>query len=201
MAWIKQIEYEQSEGRLRKIYDRIKGPDNYIDNILKVHGLRPYSLEGHMALYKYVLHNHTNALPVHLLEALGVYVSLLNKCKYCVDHHFEGMKKQLKDDERAQKIKLALSHDRPDEAFGERESAIFQYARELTLDPAGLTEESLKDMRKNGLDDGEILEINQVVSYFCYANRTVLGLGVSTEGDILGLSPNDQSDDNNWSHS
>lgn len=33
------------------------------------------------------------------------------------------------------------------------------------------------------------LEINQVVAYFAYANRTVLGLGVNTEGEILGLSP------------
>lgn len=87
MAWIKQIEYEQSEGMLRKIYDHIKGPDNYIDNILKVHGLRPYSLEGHMTLYKYVLHNRTNSLPVSLLDTIGVYVSALNKCSYCVDHH------------------------------------------------------------------------------------------------------------------
>ena len=49
--------------------------------------------------------------------------------------------------------------------------------------------------------DGEILEINQVCSYFAYANRTVLGLGVITKGDILGLSPNESDDPDNWSHS
>ena len=49
-------------------------------------------------------------------------------------------------------------------------------------------------------DDGEILEVNQVVAYFCYANRTVLGLGVTTEGDIIGLSPNENDDPDNWNH-
>ena len=55
-------------------------------------------------------------------------------------------------------------------------------------------------MRDAGLDDGEILEVNQVTAYFSYANRTVLGLGVNTKGDILGLSPGDSSDPDNWSH-
>ncbi|MBQ57963.1 alkylhydroperoxidase, partial [bacterium] len=30
--------------------------------------------------------------------------------------------------------------------------------------------------------------------------RTVLGLGCSTEGDILGLSPNKNDDPNDWNH-
>jgi hypothetical protein len=33
-----------------------------------------------------------------------------------------------------------------------------------------------------------------------YANRTVLGLGVGTAGDIIGLSPGDSGDPDNWSH-
>jgi uncharacterized protein YciW len=41
-----------------------------------------------------------------------------------------------------------------------------------------------------GWSDGEILEINQVAAYFNYANRTVLGLRVQIDGDIIGLSPN-----------
>jgi hypothetical protein len=28
----------------------------------------------------------------------------------------------------------------------------------------------------------------------------VLGLGVTTEGDILGLSPNENKDSSNWNH-
>ena len=55
-------------------------------------------------------------------------------------------------------------------------------------------------MRIVELNDGEILEINQVVSYFNYANRSVLGLGVDITGDILGLSPNDSCDSDNWNH-
>jgi alkylhydroperoxidase family enzyme len=44
-------------------------------------------------------------------------------------------------------------------------------------------------LRRAGATDGEILEANQVVSYFNYANRVLNGLGVTTEGDVLGNSP------------
>ena len=45
-----------------------------------------------------------------------------------------------------------------------------------------------------------LLEANQVVANFAYANRTVLGLGVTTEGDVLGLSPSAADDPNDWRH-
>ena len=45
-----------------------------------------------------------------------------------------------------------------------------------------------------------ISEVNQVVSYFAYANRTVLGLDVSTDGDVLGRTPGYNDDPGNWSH-
>ena len=67
--------------------------------------------------------------------------------------------------------------------------------------PVELDKELVDDMRNAGFNDGEILEINQVVSYFGYANRTVLGLGCSIDGDIVGLSPNNSADPDDWSHS
>ncbi len=66
----------------------------------------------------------------------------------------------------------------------------------MTKKSVQVTENQINEIKNEGLDDGQILEVNQVISYFNYANRTVLGLGVNTEGDILGLSPNDSDDEN-----
>lgn len=62
--WIRFIPYEDSDGYLRSLYDRVKGPQGQIDNVMKVHSLRPHTMEGHSALYKSVLHHTGNALPV-----------------------------------------------------------------------------------------------------------------------------------------
>ena len=104
MAWIKTVPYEHAEGRLQKLYERIKGPNNNVDNIMLMLSLRPHTLEGHMAIYKYVLHHPDNTIPKWFLEALGVWVSSLNNCDYCIDHHFAGLKRLLADDSKADAI-------------------------------------------------------------------------------------------------
>lgn len=200
MTWIRTLDYAQSEGALRKIYDRVKGPGDNIDNILKAHSLRPHTLEAHMAVYKYVLHHHANRLPKWFLEVIGVYVSLLNRCDYCVEHHSTGLARLLKDEARSAAIGTALRADRLEDAFAGRELAALRYARMLTREPSHLERADIDALRSAGLDDGEILEVNQVTAYFAYANRTVLGLGVDTKGDIIGLSPGDSGDPENWSH-
>lgn len=200
MTWINTIAYDDSEGELRKLYDRIKGPGNNVDNIMLAHSLRPHSMQGHMTLYKYVLHHPRNTLPKAYLEVIGVYVSSLNNCDYCVEHHFAGMARLLDDADRAEGIRQALQHRRPEDAFDAGELAGLNYASKLTLTADQVTEADIDALRQAGLDDGQILEINQVTAYFSYANRTVLGLGINTKEDIIGLSPGDSSDPDNWSH-
>jgi len=199
LSWISTLDYEGATGKLRTVYDRVRGPNGELDNILKAHSLRPHTLEGHMALYKSVLHHTSNRLPQVLLETLGVYVSLLNGCAYCTEHHFEGLRRLLRDDERASHIRQAFESGALERAFDARQLAILRYAKQLTQAPATLDPQSVQALRQAGLDDGGVLEINQVVSYFAYANRTVLGLGVTTEGEgTLGRSPAGESD--NWEH-
>ncbi len=202
MSWIKTIAYQDATGRLRSLYDRVKGPDNNVDNVMMVHSLRPHSMEGHMNIYKNVLHHSGNTLPKWFLETLGVWVSLINQCAYCVEHHFSGLQRLLEDDDRAQDLRTALEKNNLDDAPLEaHQKTAMQYAQILTQNPAGIKQENIEQLRQSGFEDGEILEINQVVAYFCYANRTVLGLGVSTQGDIIGLSPNDSNNPDDWAHS
>ena len=189
MAWIRTISLGEAAGRLRELYERSKGPGDRVDNILAAHSLRPHTLDGHLHLYRNVLHNPANRLPAWTLEALGVYVSALNGCRYCVDHHSQGLRRQLGEEDRWLAMHAALLADRPESVFGDRELAMLRYARRLTLAPASMSESDVIMLRDSGLDDGEILEINQVVAYFGYANRTVLGLGVTTDGDVLGSTP------------
>ena len=200
MSWIKIINYENATSRLKKIYNRVKGPNNTIDNILLIHSLRPHTLEGHMSLYKNVLHNSNNTLPKWYIEAIGVYVSFLNKCDYCFEHHYVGFKRLYKNDLKSEEFKKAVMNDNLANFFEDNYLAGCVYAKELTLNHSNLKKENIELLRMKGFSDGEILEINQVTSYFNYVNRTVVGLGVNTQGDIIGLSPNNSDDPDNWSH-
>ena len=47
--------------------------------------------------------------------------------------------------------------------------------------------EDLEKLKEFSLDDGKILEVNQIVCYFNYVNRSLNGLGVSLKGDKVGF--------------
>lgn len=200
MTWITTLSFEEATGKVKKLYERIKGPDNNVDNIMMAHSLRPHTMEGHMAIYKNVIHHPRNTLPKWLLEAIGVYVSLLNHCEYCIEHHYVGMARLLGDEEHASKIRHSLETHTPSSTLQGRDLAALNYAKALTQAPSSITQDDINELRLSGLEEGEILEINQVTAYFAYANRTVLGLGINKEGDIIGLSPSDGDDIDNWNH-
>ncbi len=201
MSWIKIINYEKAGAKLKRIYKRVNGPNDNIDNVLLIHSLRPHTLEGHMTLYKSVLHHSGNTLPKWYLEAIGVYVSHLNHCDYCVEHHSAGLKRLLNNQERSTLFFEAIDSDDLKSFFDAKYLSGINYAKKLTLSLRKVNETDVKLMQQMGFTDGEILEINQVTSYFNYVNRSVLGLGVTTKGDIIGLSPKESDDPQNWNHS
>lgn len=198
--WIRHIPFNKATGRLKQLYDRLAGPDGNVDNIMLAHSARPHSMEGHMALYKNVLHHSSNTVPKWFLECIGVWVSVLNRCDYCVEHHYEGMRKLIRDDARSKKIRKALEASEPERApLTAGEIAALEYADAITSGPAFVDADDIVELREKGWDDGQILEINQVAAYFNYANRTVLGLGVTADGDVLGTSPSGD-DPEDWGH-
>ncbi len=199
-AWIKMLQYDESTGYLRQLYDRVKGPGGAIDNVMKIHSLRPHTMEGHSALYKSVLHHVGNTMPVWFLECLGIYTSLSNKCEYSVSHHYAGLTRLLKDDAKARSIYQALVFAAPERVFDGKELGLLRYVRKLTLEPQKMEEGDVEAARAAGASDAEIFEANQVCAYFNYSNRLLNGLGVTTQGDILGYSPPNSDKLDDWEH-
>ena len=199
-SWIRMLQYEESEGHLRQLYDRVKGPGGSIDNVMKIHSLRPHTMEGHSALYKSVLHHTGNTTPVWFLECLGIYTSLANRCDYSVAHHFAGLTRLLKDEARAKAIYEALAAGAPERVFAGKELALLRYVRKLTLQPQKMEQGDVQACRAAGCTDAEIFEANQVCAYFNYSNRLLNGLGVTTQGDVLGYSPPNTDRLDDWEH-
>ena len=199
MSWIKIIGYKEATGKLKRIYEKIKGPNDVIDNVMTIHSLRPHTLEGHMSLYKSVLHHSSNELPKWYLEVLGVVVSKLNNCNYCAEHHSVGVRKNMGDDQKCEAILRSIDNGNTDKALDSKFNAGISYAKTITKELAKVEENDIEKLRTAGFSDGEILEVNQVVSYFNYVNRMVVGLGVDLEKSNIGLAPA-SSDSNDWSH-
>ena len=178
MTWIKTVPLEDADGPLKNLYDRIKDPDGHIDNVLMAHSLRPHLMEGHLDLREHVLNNSENALAKWKLDAIGIYVSLLNGCDYCVEYYFSALESLLEAEGDAIRVRAALEAGEPERVFTGADLAMMFYANLLTARPDKISVSMIEELRNTGLEDGEILEINQAVAYFSYVNRTVLGLGI-----------------------
>lgn len=185
-AWIKIIQPKDASGDLHNTYEQVTSPHGTVDNVMKVHSLQPKTMLGHLSLYKSILHNSDMTLPVWFLEVVASYTSMINKCDYSLSHHFSNARHLLADDNRADKIFTALQRSEPDAEFSGKELALLNYAAKLTRDVGTISIADFKSVKASGCTDQEILEVNQVVAYFSYSNRVLNGLGVTTEGDVVG---------------
>lgn len=185
-AWIKMISDEEADAPLRELLDLARTPHGTVDNVMRVHSLRPNTMRGHVVLYRAALHDDANTIPAWLQETISSYVSILNDCPYSLANHWANARHLIGNSARADEIEAALHARQPETAFTGAELALLRYTEKLTLRPGEMERSDVDALRAAGVDDGEILEANQIVCYFNYVNRTLNGLGVTTEGDIVG---------------
>jgi len=179
MAYIRTIPPARADGPLADLYRRYGNPDGTVDNVLRVHSLNPESLEAHAALYVQSMHRPGPLSRVER-EMLGVVVSRINGCRYCLHHHAAGLRRLLPEDRRPLADELMRGRCG---RLTSRESAMVLYAERLTREPASMDAGHIDALRAAGLSDREILDVAQVVGYFAYANRIVLGLGAALGED------------------
>lgn len=185
-AWIKMIADEDADETLLDVLKLARTPHGTVDNVMRVHSLRPNTMLGHVVLYRAALHDDANTLPMWLQETISSYVSILNKCEYSLTNHWANARHLIGDESRADAIEAALQASQPELVFDGVELALLLYAEKLTLKPGEMEQSDVDKLKSENIDDGQILEANQIICYFNYVNRSLNGLGVSTENDIVG---------------
>lgn len=191
-AWIKMISDEDASDELLDVLKLARTPHGTVDNVMRVHSLRPNTMRGHVVLYRAALHDDANTIPMWFQETISSYVSILNRCPYSLANHWANARHLIGDEARADKIEQALQAHKPEQAFEDGpELAMLRYAEKLTLNPGDLEKTDVDALKTAGVDDGEILEANQIIGYFNYVNRCLNGLGVTTDGDVVGYYAKD----------
>lgn len=187
-AWIRMISDTEAaaDPALTQALDFARTPHGTVDNVMRVHSLRPATMTGHVVLYRACLHDDGNTIPMWFQEVISSYVSTLNTCPYSYANHWANARHLIGDDTRADEVEAALQAHRPEDAFDGAELALLRYAHKLTLHPGNMAQSDVAALKAAGVDDGEILEANQIVGYFNYVNRLLNGLGVTTDGDVVG---------------
>lgn len=179
MAWIKVIGKEEAIGELKEIYEDLEKKRGKLAHIHTILSQNPAGLVAHMDLYMTLMFG-SSPLKRYQREMIGVVVSATNECAYCVQHHAEALDHYWKDEEKVELF--AKDHTMIELSAADR--SICEYAAQLTEKPVLVNEDLyIEPMRAAGLDDRAIVDAAQIIAYFNFVNRLVLGLGVEIEAD------------------
>ncbi len=81
MAFISYVDDRDASPELCELMRRYGGPAGRVDNILRIHGHNPPSLEAHYRLYTTLMHGSSTLSKVQR-EMIAVVVSSINGCLY-----------------------------------------------------------------------------------------------------------------------
>lgn len=176
MSWIRTVPWSEASGTLKEAYDwqarRLGEPTEYT----QLGSLYPDLVQLRLQLYKMVEACPSGLSPVERQMA-ALVTSVLNETPHCSS----GLVLKLESLGAERKFLEALVSEPRNARSGDaRLDAIIEYAVKLTVSPGAVSAEDIETLRGHGLEDLDILDLNNMVAYYCYTNRVANGLGLKT---------------------
>jgi uncharacterized peroxidase-related enzyme len=169
MARIALIEPDQAPAEVEEIYEqKLKGKPG---NAQKALAHRPDMLKNFLGFYASV----GRSLDRKLYELMYIRVSMINQCRYCLQHHLASSKRAgvTPDDWKGLQ---AADYSR----FTPKEQAALAYAEKLTRDPHSVNDNDFVILRQH-FNDAEIVDIHLLTGVANLTNRFTDPLGLEVE--------------------
>jgi uncharacterized peroxidase-related enzyme len=174
MVWIRTVPWEDAEGVLRAAYDWQAASLGEPAEFTRLGSLYPEITEERLRLYRAVEGCPSRLLPTER-QAAALVTSRLNGTAHCAS----GLVLKLTSLGLPEAALAAIDDDPSAPDTGDaRLDAICRHAAKLTLQPAAMAESDLEELRAHGLDDLDLVDLNNIVGYYNYINRVVMGLGL-----------------------
>jgi len=176
MAWIRTVPHSDARGTLKEAYDwqakRLGEPTEYT----QLGSLYPDLVMQRLQLYK-VVEACPSALSPTERQMAALVTSALNETPHCSS----GLVLKLESLGTSRKfLDQVMADPRSVRSGNARLDAIIDYAVKLTLTPGAVSSADLDRLRAQGLEDVDILDLNNMVAYYSYTNRVANGLGLKS---------------------
>lgn len=180
--WVRTIPWDESEGRLREAYDWQAAALGEPTEFTQLGSLAPEVVFVRLELYKAV-EGVGSGLAVTERRLASYVASRGNVTPHCSS----GLEVNLHELEVDPDLVARIDADPaaflaagPLDTGSARLDAILRYAARLTLRPGEIEPADIEELRSVGLDDVEIVDLNNLVAYYNYINRVANGLGLLT---------------------
>ncbi len=168
MPRINVVETTQVDSDTQSLFARLAQKLGRTPNLVRTMAVSPAVLDAYLGFARSM---SRSSLSPQLREQIGLTVSELNSCQYCLAAHTEfGRSAGLADNEIADSRK-GLSPDQETEA-------ILQFARRIVTKRGRVSDADLRSLRDAGAGEAEIAEIvaavalNTFTNYFIHVAET-----------------------------
>ena len=169
MSRVSYIELEKASPEVREIYEKtLRGKPGSVQKIL---AHRPDMLKNFLAFYASV----GRSLERRLYELVYIRVSMINECRYCLQHHLAGSKRVGVTHDDWSKLKEGQYG-----VFNEKEEAALDFADKLTRDPHAIGDEDIAALKAH-FSEAEIVDLDLLVGLANMTNRLTDPLGADLE--------------------
>jgi uncharacterized peroxidase-related enzyme len=174
VTWIRTVPWDEATGTLKAAYDWQAASLGEPAEFTMLGSPYPEIVEERLRLYKTV-EACPSALSVVERQLACFVTSLLNGTAHCAS----GLRLKLGALGVDGDLLAAVERDPAGfEVADGRLLAIARHAAKLTLHPTEMTAGDLDALRAHGLGDLELVDLNNLVAYYNYINRVVMGLGL-----------------------
>jgi len=176
MSWIRTIPWSESTGTLKEAYDwQAKRPGETTE-YTQLGSLYPDLVMQRLELSKCVEACPSALSPIER-QLAALVTSALNETPHCAS----GLVLKLESlGVERRFLDQVVADTRSARSGDARLDAVIEYAAKLTLSPGSVDEADIAALRKQGFEDLDILDLNNMVAYYCYTNRVANGLGLKT---------------------
>ena len=145
----------------------------FFNNLFKVLPLNASQYEGFLNFKASLFTPETCYLSNADKEMIGLVVSSLNGCMYCLTTHSDVLRGLTGDPEWVDQIIYNYRNAK----LTKKQRALCDYAHFVTVNPIEIETDQVDKLRKAGFNDHEILEAAFVAGFFNYTNRWVSTIG------------------------
>lgn len=172
-VWIETVPWDDAEGELADAYGWQAKALGEPAEFTMLGSLYPPIVAERLQLYRTV-EQCPSALSQIERQAAAYVVSLLNGTDHCAS----GLRIKLRSLGAGEQVEAIDAAPSGPDTGDRRLDAICANAAKLTSSPTAMTEADLVELRSHGLSDLDLVDLNNMVAYYNYINRVVMGLGL-----------------------
>jgi len=148
--------------------------------LLEVYGKFPELAKVFVPLFEKVMRDESTQLSQGERELIALYVSVLNKCEYCVKIHSESSRSHGINEELIKEFVEKGTFDNADKNY----KPIFELVRKMVTDVKTITKNDYDKAKEKGWNEQTLVSLASVVGAYHMTNLfcTSLGLEVDEKG-------------------